>query len=190
MGPGACCFGWVGGVALGGLAGLALALVLERVHTARRVATSGAPSRLSPPSPSSSPWAPSIVLFGGCSFLLPEAGLPAAITAGMVVGLSLETAAESLDALIAQLAILAITVLFPLLAADAFWQELSPLGLGGVGGVLDCHLNGLVFLMMLMNVGVGGVTAPWLAKALGLNGAETAPEGDAPLAAAGDLIPR
>ena len=26
------------------------------------------------------------------------------------------------------------TVLFPLLAADAFWQELSPLGLGGVGG--------------------------------------------------------
>ncbi len=52
------------------------------------------------------------------------------------------------------------TVLFPLLAADAFWQELSPLGLGGVGGVLDCPLKGLVFLTMLMTVGVGGCHGP------------------------------
>jgi len=95
------------GVALGGLAGLALALELERGHTAPgELQPSGAPSRHSTSSPSSSPWAPSMLLFSGCSFLLPEAGLPAAMTAGVVVGLRLETAAGSLDALIAQLAIL------------------------------------------------------------------------------------
>jgi len=175
---------------LGGLAGLALALVLERVHSARRLPTVGDPEPAFAALSLQLALGTSLLLFSGCSFLLPEAGLPAAMTAGVVVGLSLETAVGSLDALIAQLAILAMTVLFPLLAADAFWQELSPLGLGGVGGVLDCPLKGLVFLTMLMTVGVGGVTAPWLAKALGLNGAETSPEGDAPLAAAGDLMPR
>jgi hypothetical protein len=55
------------------------------------------------------------LLFRGCNFSLPEAGLPAAVTAGVVVGLRLETAAGSLDALIAQLAMLAITVLFRLM---------------------------------------------------------------------------
>jgi len=41
-----------------------------------------------------------------------------------------------LDNLIGELAQLAITVLFPLLAADVSWGELSPLGLGGVVCVL------------------------------------------------------
>jgi hypothetical protein len=47
-----------------------------------------------------------MLLFSGCNDSLPEAGLPAAVTAGVVVGLRLETGAGSLDALIAQLAIL------------------------------------------------------------------------------------
>jgi hypothetical protein len=37
-----------------------------------------------------------------------------------------------LEALVAQLAMLLITVLFPLLASDLSLAELSPLGLGGV----------------------------------------------------------
>jgi len=146
--------------------------------------------------------------------------------------------------LIAQLAMLAITVLFPLLAADVSWQELSPLGFGGVGCVLGLMvlrllvvmaagvglplnwrekllvswiaprgivtaavaslfalqlqqagmaaagpLKGLVFLTILITVGLGGVTAPWLARALGLRGAEASPEGDTPPTAGGDLVP-
>jgi NhaP-type Na+/H+ or K+/H+ antiporter len=87
----------------------------------------------------------------GCDLLLPEAGLPAAVTAGGG-GLRLETAAGSLDALIAQLAMLAITVLFPLLAADVSWQELSPLGLGGVGCVLGLMV---LRLLVVMSAGMG-----------------------------------
>jgi NhaP-type Na+/H+ or K+/H+ antiporter len=232
------------GVALGGLAGFALALVLERVQTAGQAAAAG------PPDPASAALSLQLtlgtlfLLFSGCDALLPEAGLPAAVTAGVVVGLRLETAAGSLEALIAQLAMLAITVLFPLLAADVSWQELSPLGLGGVGCVLGLMvlrllvvmsagvglplnwrekvlvswiaprgivtaavaslfalqlqqagmaaagpLKGLVFLTILITVGLGGVTAPWLARALGLVGAEASAEGDAPPAAAVDLLP-
>jgi len=51
------------------------------------------------------------------------------------VGLRLDQQASQLDDLIFQLAQLAITVLFPLLAADVAWNELSPLGWGGVGCV-------------------------------------------------------
>ena len=234
------------GVALGGLAGFALALVLERLHTAGQAAAG-------PPDPASAALSLQLtlgtlfLLFSGCDALLPEAGLPAAVAAGVVVGLRLETAAGSLDVLIAQLAMLAITVLFPLLAADVSWQELSPLGLGGVGCVLGLMvlrllvvmsagvglplnwrekllvswiaprgivtaavaslfalqlqqagmaaagpLKGLVFLTILITVGLGGVIAPWLARALGLGGAEASPLGDAPhpAAAAGDLMPK
>ena len=67
-------------------------------------------------------------MVSGTQVLLPEAGLPAAVSAGVVVGLGLKEEASSLDALIAHLAQLAITVLFPLLAADLSWGELSPLG--------------------------------------------------------------
>jgi NhaP-type Na+/H+ or K+/H+ antiporter len=77
------------------------------------------------------------LLVSGVEGLLPEAGLPAAVAAGVVVGLRLDdTLAAPLEELIAQLAQLAITVLFPLLAADLSWAELSPLGLGGVLCVL------------------------------------------------------
>ena len=230
------------GVALGGLAGFALALVLERGQTAGQAAAAG------PHDPASAALSLQLtlgtlfLLFSGCDALLPEAGLPAAVTAGVVVGLRLETAAGSLEALIAQLAMLAITVLFPLLAADVSWQELSPLGLGGVGCVLGLMvlrllvvmsagvglplnwrekvlvswiaprgivtaavaslfalqlqqagmaaagpLKGLVFLTILVTVGLGGVTAPWLARALGLGGADASAEGDA---AAADLMPK
>ena len=76
------------------------------------------------------------VLVSGAQALLPEAGLPAAVSAGVVVGLRLDAEATQLDELIGQLAQLAITVLFPLLAADLSWGELSPLGWGGVVCVL------------------------------------------------------
>jgi NhaP-type Na+/H+ or K+/H+ antiporter len=73
------------------------------------------------------------LLAAGVEMLLPEAGLPAAVTAGVVLGLRLDDdQAGPLEELVAQLAQLAITVLFPLLAADVSWPELSPLGLGGV----------------------------------------------------------
>ena len=126
--------------------------------------------------------------------------------------------------MIRELARLAITMLFPLLAADVSWAELSPLGWGGVScvlvlmlvvrpvavslatvgqpldwrqklfmgwlaprgivtaavaslfairleqaGVLGAgRLQGLVFLTILMTVGLQGLTAQPLAKALGL----------------------
>ena len=76
------------------------------------------------------------LLFSGCEALLPESGLPAAVSAGVVVGLRLERSASLLHELIAQLALLAITVLFPLLAADVSRQELLLPGLGGVFCVL------------------------------------------------------
>ena len=143
---------------------------------------------------------------------------------GVVVGLRLDKEASQLNELIAQLAQLAITVLFPLLAADLSWAELSPLGLGGVGCVLALmlyrwiviqlgsiglsglgwseklilswiaprgvvtaavaslfalqleaadvagasDLKGLVFLMIVLTVGLQGLTAPSLARRLGL----------------------
>ena len=77
-----------------------------------------------------------LLMFTSCEAFLPESGLPAAVAAGVVVGRRPSTAPEQLDGLIRQLAQLAITLLFPLLAADVSWQELSPLGLGGVGCVL------------------------------------------------------
>ena len=76
------------------------------------------------------------LMFSACELLLPESGLPAAVAAGVVVGRLPQTEARDLDGLIRQLAMLAITMLFPLLAADVSWQELSPLGWGGVACVL------------------------------------------------------
>lgn len=68
------------------------------------------------------------------------------VSAGVVRGLRLGEALAPLEALVAQLAMLAITVLFPLLASDLSLAELSPLGLGGVvsaavphGGWCDHH---------------------------------------------------
>tara|TARA_Y100001968_G_scaffold326341_1_gene369199 strand:- start:379 stop:1605 length:1227 start_codon:yes stop_codon:yes gene_type:complete len=164
------------------------------------------------------------LLYGFCEWLLPESGLPASVAAGFVVGRRPATQANQLDELIRELAQLAITMLFPLLAADVSWGELSPLGWGGVtcvlvlmlvvrpsavslatvglpldlrqklflgwlaprgivtaavaslfsirleqAGVIGAgRLQGLVFLTILMTVGLQGLTAQPLARALGL----------------------
>ena len=91
------------------------------------------------------------LMFSGCELLLPESGLPAAVAAGVVVGRRPDTDAAELDALIRQLAQLAITMLFPLLAADVSWAELSPLGWGGVACVL-------VLMLLVRPVAIGLAT--------------------------------
>ena len=72
------------------------------------------------------------LVYGICEYFLPESGLPASVAAGFVVGKREIIDKDRLDNLISELAQLAITVLFPLLAADVSWGELSPLGWGGV----------------------------------------------------------
>ncbi len=72
------------------------------------------------------------LVYGICEYFLPESGLPASVAAGFIVGKREVIDKERLDNLICELAQLAITVLFPLLAADVSWGELSPLGWGGV----------------------------------------------------------
>ncbi len=71
------------------------------------------------------------LVYGICEYFLPESGLPASVAAGFIVGKREVIDKERLDNLIGELAQLAITVLFPLLAADVSWSELSPLGWGG-----------------------------------------------------------
>ena len=72
------------------------------------------------------------LVYGICEYFLPESGLPASVASGFVVGKREIIDKDRLDNLIGELAQLAITVLFPLLAADVSWGELSPLGWGGV----------------------------------------------------------
>ena len=72
------------------------------------------------------------LVYGICEYFLPESGLPASVASGFIVGKREVIDKERLDNLISELAQLAITVLFPLLAADVSWGELSPLGWGGV----------------------------------------------------------
>ena len=76
------------------------------------------------------------LVYGICEYLLPESGLPASVAAGFIVGKREIIDKERLDNLIGELAQLAITVLFPLLASDVSWGELSPLGWGGIICVL------------------------------------------------------
>ena len=113
-----------GGAVLGALGGWLLVLLLERLPAD----ADGLKLQLS--------LGVLFLLVAGTQALLPEGGFPAAVMAGVVVGLRLDQQAGQLDVLIAQLAQLAITVLFPLLAADLSWSELSPLGWGGVVAVL------------------------------------------------------
>jgi NhaP-type Na+/H+ or K+/H+ antiporter len=124
-----------GGVAAGGLAGWLLAELLRRLPS--DAASSALQLQLS--------LGTLFLLFSGSEALLPQSGLPAAVSAGVVVGLRLEAGASQLETLIRQLAQLAITVLFPLLAADLSWGELSPLGLGGLVAV-----GGLMLLRVLV----------------------------------------
>jgi NhaP-type Na+/H+ or K+/H+ antiporter len=72
-----------------------------------------------------------------------------------VVGRRPSTQAAQLDELIRELARLAITMLFPLLAADVSWAELSPLGWGGVSCVLM-----LMLLVRPAAVGVATIGLP------------------------------
>ena len=118
-----------GGVAIGALCGWLLAEALRRIPAQpagalRLQLTLGT----------------LFLMFSACELLLPESGLPAAVAAGVVVGRRPDTDAAELDELIRQLAQLAITMLFPLLAADVSWAELSPLGWGGVACVLSLML--------------------------------------------------
>ncbi|MEB3322374.1 MAG: cation:proton antiporter [Synechococcaceae cyanobacterium] len=141
-----------GGVVLGGLAGLLLSEVLRRLtpqdpHLPAEEAAKVSALELQ------LTLGVLFLLFSGCDTLLPEAGLPAAVSAGVVVGLRLDADATELDELIRQLAMLAITVLFPLLAADLRWDELSPLGWGGVACVLALMLLRWP-LMQLAGLGV------------------------------------
>ncbi len=134
-----------GGVVLGGLAGLLLSLVLARL-----IQPGAGEEPVTPASPVTLQLTLGtlFLLFSGCEVLLPEAGLPASVAAGVVVGLRLDGAASKLDALIFRLAQLAITVLFALLAADVAWSELSPLGLGG----LICVLGLMPFRLVVVQL--------------------------------------
>ena len=76
------------------------------------------------------------LVYGICEYILPESGLPASVAAGFIVGKREIIDKERLDNLIGELAQLAITLLFPLLASDVSWGELSPLGWGGIICVL------------------------------------------------------
>jgi NhaP-type Na+/H+ or K+/H+ antiporter len=118
-----------GGVAIGAACGWLLAEALRRIPAA-----SAGPLRLQLTLGSL------FLMFTACELLLPESGLPAAVAAGVVVGRRPDTDAAELDALIRQLAQLAITMLFPLLAADVTFAQLSPLGWGGVACVLTLML--------------------------------------------------
>jgi NhaP-type Na+/H+ or K+/H+ antiporter len=133
-----------GGVAIGALGGWLLVEVLKRLPPN----SDGLKLQLS--------LGMLFLLVSGAQALLPEAGLPAAVSAGVVVGLRLDGEASQLDELISQLAQLAITVLFPLLAADLSWGELSPLGWAGVA----CVLALMVFRWIVIQV--GGIGLPSL----------------------------
>ena len=88
------------------------------------------------------------LMYGVSEWLLPESALPASVAAGIVVGRRPATNIADLEALIQQLAQLAITMLFPLLAADVSWAELSPLGWGGISCVL-------VLMLVVRPIAVG-----------------------------------
>ena len=138
-----------GGVAIGATGGLLLSLVLENLPR-------GSGPEQEDPLPLQLILGALFLLVSGTEWLLPEAGFPAAVAAGVVVGLRLDKEATQLDELIAQLAQLAITVLFPLLAADLSWAELSPLGLGGVGCVLALMLYRWI-VIQLGSIGLSGL---------------------------------
>ena len=114
-----------GGVAFGMFAGWILAEGLERIKSESSL---GIRLQLT--------LGVLFLLYGFCEWLLPESGLPASVAAVFVVGRRPSIQVDQLDELIRELAQLAITMLFPLLAADVSWGELSPLGWGGITCVL------------------------------------------------------
>lgn len=133
-----------GGVALGGAAGALLAGLLRRLG-----------ERADPTLQLQLCLGSLFLLFSGAESLLPESGLPAAVSAGVVVGLGLGEAVAPFEPELAQLAMLAITVLFPLLAADLSLEELVPLGVGG----LACVLGVMVWRWPVLQLAGLGVPA-------------------------------
>jgi NhaP-type Na+/H+ or K+/H+ antiporter len=156
----------VGGITLGAGAGLLLAELLRRLLPERSTTEAldgSTESELERDNSLALQLSLGVlfVMFSGAEALLPESGLPAAVTAGVVVGWRLGPRAAALDALIRQLAMLAITVLFPLLAADVAWSDLSPLGLGGLG----CVLAVMGFRWLVIQVaGLGVDSLGWREK--------------------------
>jgi len=218
-----------GGVVIGASVGWLLSELLQRLKPDQ---SSGLPLQLT--------LGMLFLMYGLSEWLLPESALPASVAAGIVVGRRQTVHTAELDGLIQELAQLAITMLFPLLAADVSWAELSPLGWGGIScvlvlmlvvrpiavgvatfglplnfpqklflgwlaprgivtasvaslfairleqaGILGAgRLQGLVFLTILMTVGLQGLTAQPLARALGLiedSGDETTSSDEATL---------
>ena len=218
-----------GGVVIGASVGWLLSELLQRLKPDQ---SSGLPLQLT--------LGMLFLMYGLSEWLLPESALPASVAAGIVVGRRQTVHTADLDGLIQELAQLAITMLFPLLAADVSWAELSPLGWGGIScvlvlmlvvrpiavgvatvglplnlpqklflgwlaprgivtasvaslfairleqaGILGAgRLQGLVFLTILMTVGLQGLTAQPLARALGLiedSGDETTSSDEATL---------
>ena len=226
-----------GGVLIGASVGWLLSELLQRLKPDQ---SSGLPLQLT--------LGMLFLMYGLSEWLLPESALPASVAAGIVVGRRQTVHTADLDGLIQELAQLAITMLFPLLAADVSWAELSPLGWGGIScvlvlmlvvrpvavgvatvglplnlpqklflgwlaprgivtasvaslfairleqsGILGAgRLQGLVFLTILMTVGLQGLTAQPLARALGLieesGGATTSSSSEATLQP-GEVLP-
>ena len=96
------------------------------------------------------------LMYGVSEWLLPESALPASVAAGIVVGRRPGPHTAELDGLIQELAQLAITMLFPLLAADVSWAELSPLGWGGILCVLS-----LMLVVRPIGVGLATIGLPY-----------------------------
>ena len=97
-----------------------------------------------------------MMLSVGCEQLIgPAAGLPAAAVAGFVVGSLLESRLGGLEAELNQLAQLAVTLLFPLLAADVTLSDFIPLGWRGVVCVLGLMLVVRPLAVILGSTGSG-----------------------------------
>jgi len=96
------------------------------------------------------------LMYGVSEWLLPESALPASVAAGIFVGRRPGPHTAELDGLIQELAQLAITMLFPLLAADVSWAELSPLGWGGILCVLS-----LMLVVRPIGVGLATIGLPY-----------------------------
>lgn len=133
-----------GGVVIGASVGWLLSEVLRRLKPNQ---ASGLPLQLS--------LGMLFLMYGVSEWLLPESALPASVAAGIVVGRRPAPHTADLDVLIQELAQLAITMLFPLLAADVSWAELSPLGWGGVTCVLA-----LMLLVRPFSVGIATIGLP------------------------------
>ncbi len=133
-----------GGVLIGAGVGWLLSEVLRRLKPEQ---SSGLPLQLS--------LGMLFLMYGVSEWLLPESALPASVAAGIVVGRRPGYYTAEFERLIQELAQLSITMLFPLLAADVSWAELSPLGWGGILCVLT-----LMFVVRPIGVGVATIGLP------------------------------